>query len=264
MLGVLGIVLVFAALPRLLFVREVLVEWDRLEPDQRQSNHIAYLDPDSDHYLRLANRILDGEPLKAVDLGRPPGYPTFLALLGARPDRVLFVQALLGTFVVLCVTALTWACTRKAWLGLAAGLLSALSPTGIGIVALIMSDLLFATLFVLGILLLLLAARQRRSGLLVGAGVVFALATLTKPILLLWSPVALLVFWLFSGRRLDFVRPTTLALFVGLQLAPTLLWSGANYARYGTFTYSIIGPLTVRTYWGARTEAWIEAGGGAQ
>ncbi len=260
LLAAVAIIFVVAALPRLLFVREVIADWKRLEPELRQSDSIAFLDPDSGSYMRLAKRILDANPLGAVSLRRPPGYPFFLALLGAQPERVLWAQALLGAFIAPCVLILAYVITRSVFLGLAAGLLSALSPTGIGVAALIMSDLLLAALFALGLLALLLAARAHGSWLLVVAGAFFGLATLTKPILLFWSPVALLVFWLFCGSGRLRVRPAAIALFFGLQLAPPLTWSAANYVVHGAFSYSDAGALTARTYWGARAEAWIEAG----
>lgn len=191
---------------------------------------------------------------------RPPGYPFFLAVFGANPERVLLAQTMLGSLVALCAMILAYLITRSISLCLVAGVLSALSPTGIGLAAFIMADLLLAALFASGLVMLLMAARLRQSRLLVVAGALFGLATLTKPVLLFWSPVALLVFWLFSGRKGAFVRPASLALFFSLQLVPPLLWSAANYKRHGTFTYSITGSLTAREYWGARAEAWIEAG----
>jgi hypothetical protein len=253
LLAAVAIIFVVAALPRLLFVREVIADWKRLEPELRQSDSIAFLDPDSGSYMRLAKRILDANPLGAVSLRRPPGYPFFLALLGAQPERVLWAQALLGAFIAPCVLILAYVITRSVFLGLAAGLLSALSPTGIGVAALIMSDLLLAALFALGLLALLLAARAHGSWLLVVAGYKAHSVVLVSS-----SPagfLAILREWA-SSRSACRNRP----LFRPSASPPPLLWSAANYVVHGAFSYSDAGALTARTYWGARAEAWIEAG----
>lgn len=142
----------------------------------------------------------------------------------------------------------------------AAGLVLAISPTGIGLTGLVMADLLLGVVFAVGFLLLVASARYRRSGWLHAAGLLFGLGALVKPVMFVWAPCGLLVAWLVAGGRTTFVPLRSLALFVALQVLPGTLWAACNYARDGVFTVSSIGPRTARFYLASKVLAWRDAG----
>jgi len=71
---------------------------------------------DTGSYMRL------GEAL------RVPGYPAFLALLDLQPDRVWFVQMLLGLTISMLLYWITWRTTNSMALGFVVGALYNLIP----------------------------------------------------------------------------------------------------------------------------------------
>lgn len=256
----------FAALLRMAFVLAVLAS-SRLTPPERPWSPDAsaaqyptgYLMNDSGTYLDPAHEALRGHLAGIGTLLRPPGYPAFLALLGTSPGAVLVAQALLGALIAAAGVLLTYMLTQDVSLSGGAGLVLAVSPTGIGLTGLIMADLLLSVVFAIGLSLLVASVRYRRTGWLHLAGLVFGLGVLVKPVLFAWAPFSVLVAWLVAGGSLRFAPIRAIMLFVVLQLAPAGIWAACNYARDGVFTVSSIGPITARLYLGSQTMAWARA-----
>ena len=256
------LILLLAFLLRLDFVLEVFERWSRLPQEHALRDETGFLVRDSDEYLLPARSLLQGDVVNAGDILRPPGYPFFLALFGARALPILVAQATVASLAPFCITLLTHRVTGSLALSTLAGLATALSPTGVGVAGLLLPDLLLGVLVALGVLLTLVAAREGLSSALLSAGVVFGFAVLVKPILVFWSPVSLVLYWLFAGSRLRLVSRRTILLVVAFQLVPVLGWSARNLVTDGVFTLSTVGPATARTYLMARTEARVAAGRG--
>jgi hypothetical protein len=226
-------ILVFltAVVLRTAFVAEMIDQFQQLPPDTQTSFRYGFLTPDSRSYLESAGRIAKGDLLNAGSLSRPPGYPLFLWACGRVSSRVLTAQAVIGALIPVGTLLLSFLVIRNVLMSSAAGMLSAVSPTGIGVTGLVLADLLLAALFALGLLLLL--AGSSRDHLL-----------------------SIAVWWLFrkaERRPVTWFQATSLlALPIGIFLG----WASCNYARDGVFSVSEIGPRTVRVYWAAAVDAW--------
>jgi hypothetical protein len=123
-----------------------------------------------------------------------------------------------------------------------------------------MADLLVTGLVLAGVLLLVIAARRRSDVLLIASGAIFGAAGVVKPILLLWAPLSLLLYWLFSERGTIAARVGVVLMFLALQLGPIMVWSARNLVVDGALTPSSVSARAARVYLGARTEAWVRAG----
>jgi hypothetical protein len=256
-----GIFLV-ALVPRLWLVIEVLAQVSELPTGRAERELIGFLTPDSEAYLAPARRLLAGDVLSAGTLTRPPGYPVFLALFGAAPSGVLVAQAILGSLIPMITFLLARAFGVRTGVAVAAGMIVAILPTGIGIVGLIGPDLLLAVLVSGGLLLLAVGMKTAASRVALLASATFAVAVLVKPVMVPWVPVSLVVAWMFARRPAP--SPVWIALFLAIQLTPVLLWASRNELREGLFTYSTIGGNTARIYWLARAELMaVDPGGPA-
>lgn len=255
---------------RLLYAHLVLEDFSHVSAAQLKSSNIGYLTMDSPGYLEPALALIGHHWREAVSLTRPIGYPAFLALFEANPSAILMVQALLLAFVPVCAFLLTHFLTRSRGVSVAVGLISCLSPSGVAIGSLIMSDGLFAVLFSLVFSTLLYGALRKSVRWVIVSGVLSGLAILVRPILLFWPVLGVLEFWLillyasksstvrvYERARSKYVQ--ALLLFV-IPTIFVMCWSWANYLQNGVFTLSLIGNETVRTYLAARAEQWALAG----
>ncbi len=177
---------------------------------------------DSDGYWRLAQNIVRGLPYEygsdkpgdfppPVRVFRTPGYPVVLAglfcLTGDDPP-VLWARclgALLGTLAVGAVVWLT-AMLFDITTALIAGAMAAVYPGAIAMSILVLAEAPFCVLMVLQVICWVAAwrceSRTRCMLFAVIAGVLAATATLVRPSWLLFTPFAVLIGLLFSGRRL--------------------------------------------------------------
>ncbi len=246
-----------AGVVRVAFVLLVL-ESARAPPLGHQA---GFLTNDSPGYMAPAQELLRGNVRGIGTLERPPGYPLFLVLSAARPAGALLAQALLGALVAGATLLLTHALTRSLWLSAGAGLVAAVSPTGIGVTGLIMADLVLAAVFGTGLLLLVRGAKTHDPRWLLSAGALFALGILVKPILLPWAPFGVLAGWLLARAPPHAWSLRSLLAFVTIQWIPAGLWAACNYARDGVATVSSVGTITARVYLAAQTDAWAQARG---
>jgi len=230
------------------------------------------LNPDSRGYVRLAGAVVrtlagggsSGGASGSLSLVRTPGYPAFCSLfyaLGVAPQGIVIAQALLAAIVPLVAFLLTSLVTRSRRIGLVAGVVSALSPTGIGLAGIVLADMLLAVIFCLGFLFLYLASRGDRQLLWASlAGLAFGSGALIKPILVAWPLVSGAIWVLFArGHGLP-LRWRPLSLLLAIQISLIGLWCGRNYDRFGVFGLSSIGAITTRYYWAVQVETWADAG----
>jgi 4-amino-4-deoxy-L-arabinose transferase-like glycosyltransferase len=201
---------------------------------------------DEREYLALAESLRAGRGFSylpsdsdAPQFGRAPGYPAFLAAIGATaPEpaslaRVKLAQALAGALLVWIVAALARRAAGPAAAATGAWI-TAVYPPLVAVAAYVFSETLYAVL-ALGTALALQSAAARTArpdhtagaaGL--GAGAMAGLAVLVRPSMLFFLPCAL--GWLIATRRY------TLAIaFLAGTIAVVAPWTARNYRAYGRF-----------------------------
>jgi 4-amino-4-deoxy-L-arabinose transferase-like glycosyltransferase len=166
---------------------------------------------------------------------RAPGYPFFLAVTTfGRPDSVALAKiatAAAGSFVAPLLALLSARIFRRRGIALATGAAAALHPVFVWYSADIQSEPLFTTLLLAAAFLLLAAADRPSTTLALGAGVLLALAALTRA-----SALALFPFLAapLLDRRYPLRARAHLAaaglLGFALALAP---WIARNAAVFG-------------------------------
>ena len=168
---------------------------------------------DSPSYRRLAETVLHG--FVNYDGTRMPGYPVFLALIGA--DRqVWLVQLLLGFITTLLLFYIGWKLTDRAWFGGVIALAHTLNLGQLFFESNLLTESLTTFLLVLtmaGVLTWLLDARTRTLWLAFLLGLSSTLTLLVRP-LFVYLPFFILVFlWLvsrqFSGSKVPEVEEAT-------------------------------------------------------
>lgn len=198
---------------------------------------------DEHEYLALAAALASGhgltylEPPKGTtaQFGRAPGYPAFLAAIGAgttdagsAPDRVKLVQAILGSFAVVLIAIAAYRAGGPL-AGVVAAWLAAIYPPLVWMPAYVLSETLYSVL-ALGTALALQAAADapRRAAHAAGAGVLCGAAVLVRPAMLFFLPLA--AGWLVWRRTPRLAA--ALAFGALLVIAP---WTARNYLVHGRF-----------------------------
>jgi 4-amino-4-deoxy-L-arabinose transferase-like glycosyltransferase len=205
---------------------------------------------DEREYLALAQSLREGrgfhyppdhESGTAQQFGRAPGYPVFLAAIGApsgvtaAPTRVKIVQALLGAIVVWMIGLLAGR-AAGARAGVIAAAIAAIHPPLVWISAYVFSETLFMPL-AFGCVLLLGVAERRaeaahapRAGgaAAIAAGLVAGAAILVRPGMLFFLPFVVL--WWLRARRWPLALAFCLSALV--VIAP---WTLRNAKEYGRF-----------------------------
>jgi 4-amino-4-deoxy-L-arabinose transferase-like glycosyltransferase len=205
---------------------------------------------DEREYLALARSLAEGRGLHypsdhdtgtAQQFGRAPGYPVFLAAIGAgvpadaTPARVKIAQSLLGAVAVWMVGLIGLACAGPR-AGTIAGAIAAVYPPLIWIPSYVLSEVLYMPL-ALGAVLLLAAARagadaerSPRGGgaLTVAAGLLIGLAILVRPGMIFFLPIV--AAWFVLRRRWSLALAVCVSAVV--VVAP---WTLRNAREYGRF-----------------------------
>ena len=262
----------FSVVLRVLYAHSVLAQFSELSAADQASYEMGYLVQDSPSYLEPAVYLVKGQIPQAVSLIRPIGYPAFLALLGLDFTYILYVQALVLSIIPVCTFFLVRVSTGYNRLGFGAGMVSAISPTGIAVGSMVASDALFAALFAVLFTTLVYGTLRNSLRWILISAIASGLAILVRPILLFWPVVSVMVSALIAGSRdglRNGLRPWLqickgrLAQLLVLFFIPTVFmvsWAEANYAKNGLFTVSIMGDLTLREYLAVEAEEWGKAG----
>jgi 4-amino-4-deoxy-L-arabinose transferase-like glycosyltransferase len=126
---------------------------------------------------------------------RAPGYPVFLTLAtlghpGASwaPAAAKAANAVLGALAALLLAAISARLFRRRWIAIATGLAAAIHPGLVSLSDGVESEPLFLVLLLSAGFLLLAAVDRPSSNLGVAAGIVLALAALTRPSALAVAP----------------------------------------------------------------------------
>ena len=203
---------------------------------------------DEQEYLALAESVSAGrgfvydaahETGTAQQFGRAPGYPLFLALIGAgapadaAPARVKIAQAIVGAFGVWLIGVLGRRAAGPA-AGVAAAAIAAVYPPLVWICAYVLSEALYSTLALLTVLLLDRAmdredAGDNRSGSFAGlAGLAAGVSILVRPAMLFFLPIAAV--WLIVRRR-----PRLAIALIAAATLVVLPWTARNLRVYDRF-----------------------------
>jgi hypothetical protein len=257
---------------RFFFSSAVLVQFSELPAQDQISYTIGYLTPDSREYLEVSNALMNGHIRDAVSLIRPIGYPAFLALLGDHPTAILYTQALLLSLIPVFSFLLVSVVTEKNLFGLAAGLASSISPTGIAISSLVLSDGLFASLFAALFTALVYGTLRNSLPYILLSASISGLAILVRPILVFWPVAAVVLSVLIAGfqdesrhgvrrwLRIAKNRRTYIVVLFSIPAVFMISWAEVNYSVHKIFTVSIIGDITIREYLAIKAEEWGVAG----
>lgn len=195
---------------------------------------------DAAKYFRLAVNsvyhsaysLADIEPYSASTY-ITPGYPLFLAVFVLVSNSIhdfytltLNSQALLGA----CSAAIVFALGLElGGLGVAlmAGLLFAISPHHVIASGYVLTECLFTFLLLLSVLLCLRAVQKDVLTLFWIAGVAIAVASLVRPVLLLFPLLLFPILWKRMGRK-SWPRLISLIFGMALALAPWQIWKTMN------------------------------------
>ncbi len=200
---------------------------------------------DTPDYDEIARNLLSGAGFVSQEnwFGHPvrswraPGYPLLLAAVygvaGPGHLAVKLVQAVLGAVTVLFVYLLARR-MRPAAAPLA-GLAAALYPPLVAGANEVMSECLFTTLLVAALWAVVESRHRRSRGGAFGAGVLIALAGLTRPVGLLAAPAVLAVAaWEDRAALMAWLRRWALPLGAGLVVALSP-WTARNGLVHGAF-----------------------------
>jgi 4-amino-4-deoxy-L-arabinose transferase-like glycosyltransferase len=170
---------------------------------QARSGAVQPADPEE--YYRAALHILQGGYYDDGKWLRPPLYPAFLALMlaigGGNVSFALFGQALLAGIAVLAFVWLGHRLFTRPAAGLLSGLIAATFVPLASFSSVLFAEIQFVTLIILALAIVdrLIEQGRRRDALL--AGIVLALAALTRAVALLYIPLlALLLLLLLHGN----------------------------------------------------------------
>jgi 4-amino-4-deoxy-L-arabinose transferase-like glycosyltransferase len=169
-------------------------------------------------------------------------YPVFLATIGATepedngtPRRLKIAQAVLGGALVAMIGAIARRAAGPRTGAIAAGI-AAIYPPLVWYPAYVLSETLFSLIALASVFLLQVAvtrsarADSSRAGnpLALLAGALTGVAVLTRPVMLLFVPLAAL--WLVKRRRV------VLAIAMSAAVAAVIVpWTARNYRVYGRF-----------------------------
>jgi hypothetical protein len=260
-----------SAVPRLVYNHAVLEQVPQFSHQLQSSVNSGYLTPDSPGYINPAMSLLEGDYGRAVSLSRPIVYPFFLALCGLDPTAILNIQSLLLTIVPICSFLVVLLITQHKGVSFLAGVISSLSPTGIVLGSMVMSDALFSVFFSITFTVLVYGSRYRSMTLIVISSFIAGTATLIKPILILWPIFSVILYVSFqtvSRIKECYLEPKSfccknwkaIIVLITIPMIMMTLWANVNHKYNKMFVVSTIGPKTIRLYLLTKVEVWEEYG----
>lgn len=197
---------------------------------------------DEREYLALAGSLAAGEGFAYDDridvgtgqrFGRAPGYPLFLALIGAGgapddvPRSVTVAQSIVGALGVWCIGLLAWRAAGPGAGALAAAL-AAVFPPLVFITGYALSETLYSTVALATALLLqrtMDGAAERRTLGLAAVGVACGAGALIRPAMVFFVPLVAL--WLASRRQ--WWQAAVVSIATAATIAP---WTYRNLQAY--------------------------------
>lgn len=218
-----------------------------------------YVNPDAYNYeniaLNLVNHGVFSDEVQApyvLDLDRTPLYPVFLATVyelseSSRTAAVL-CQLLLGSLTVGLTYLFSRALLRSHQIALFASLILALDPLTIMYTNMLMTETLFTFFLVAGSTTLVEYFRSHRLLWLFISAIMYASATLTRPIGQ-FLPLALILLIVFAaGPEQRWVALLRGLLFASISLALIFVWVYRNHQVAGIWLISDIGEYNLAYY----------------
>ena len=212
---------------------------------------------DEREYLALARGLTEGRGFAydptiltgtVQQFGRAPGYPAFLAIIGAgreahdsSPQRVKTAQAFAGAAVVGLIGVIALGAAGPL-AGAGGATLAAVYPPLVWIPAYVFSESVYSVMALLSAYVLQLAAtgnsriaageeqrgERRSTGLVIAAGGLAGLGILIRPAMLFFVPLAAI--WLLRRRQLRLA--VTFVMMAAAVVAP---WTARNFRAHGRF-----------------------------
>jgi 4-amino-4-deoxy-L-arabinose transferase-like glycosyltransferase len=224
--------------------------------------------PDSYEYDRLAQNLLAGHGFTqsqsapfAPELNRTPLYPTTLAILYLVTNHSHAAAILFNIVLGVCGVALTYGVAHKTFgssTAIGASLFVATDLTTITYNNLLLTEVSFTVLLLVGILFLARYLLRPSSPYAFASGLSLGLATLCRPIGIYLAPVLLPLFvWsggvtgrLQSGRNFLILNAGCF-LLVGA-------WLARNYLTFGTVDVSSVAAINLYFHRAAAVQALLE------
>ncbi len=268
-----GVAIFFAAL----LLRGV---WLALICTQHGDAGLLYLAPDCARYVQIGTHLAGMEydgpapdwhsgPIYATPEGSMlwsgPGYGLFLggsfALFGTHAWPILIAQVLMSSINCVLVWLLAARLGLSGRVAVIAGTIAALSLTSISLSCMLLTETLFFTLQLTGLLCWVRAFRSNHWSWFAAAALLFGAATFVRGVTLFWPGVMLLLALLhpkrdFAGTRRALIGRTCVA--IALMGAMFVGWGFRNYTRHSVFSFSEGGVLAARYFWTARTLAGFD------
>lgn len=204
---------------------------------------IAYGDTGS--YMRLGEALKDLS-FSGYDGTRVPGYPAFLALLDLQPERVWFVQMLLGLVISVLLYWITWRTTESMALGFVIGALYNLIPGQFLFEANLLTETLTTFFVVLSLSLFVCFTRVRSPawgyGLVMLLGVITSMVGLVRPLFFPLTVWFLPFVWL--AAKGDWKQKALIAALY--SIGPLILQGG--WLLYMGEHWNVYSPTTMAGY----------------
>lgn len=193
---------------------------------------------DEAQYEKFALQLRDNL-FAYAEIYRPPMYPAFVAfsflLGGAERFSVGVMQALLDTASVALVYALTGRLFRRRGVALVAAVLYALYPEAVALTRQFYTETVFNFFVLASFYLLVRFTPTRARAPLFAAGMVFALAALTRELVLYFALIVVPVWFFISAGGLKRSALVQTAVFGAGFLLVLLPWTARNYNLEGRF-----------------------------
>jgi hypothetical protein len=223
------------------------------------------MESDAQYFQEIAENLASGQGyrqtesfwLDAPTMTRLPGWPFVVAVVfkaapGVNPAVAMRLTAIaVNSLAAVLVALLAVRLFRRPVVGLLAGLVYVLHPTGVYSTYTGLSEPLFALTMVGGVLLLL----ERRAAANIGGFALVGLACLVRANYVLWGACAVLVVALMVWRGVLSVDRRTACLgILGLVVAflPVLGWTARNYRVCGHFP--VVSTIQGQTFYGGNNQ----------
>ncbi len=202
---------------------------------------------DAPTYYVLAENLLNGTGYRYGDdleptAKRTPGYPLFIAavfkIFGRSFNAVRVFQCLFEVMTVAMILSISTLLFESHLIGSLAALAYVFYPPAILSTTYIMTESLYTFLLIASVMSLMLAILDKNRWIALAAGILFGLATLTRPGSIM-VPFVLLVVGLMIRRKLW--KPLVISL-IGFLIA-MLPWGARNHSIYGKWilTSTLVG-----------------------
>lgn len=203
-----------------------------------QTGNGDHISGDGTGYYALAKSVLAGKGFQwegVATARRPPFYPIFIAcflrLIGPSLLSIYVGQALVGAFSCAALFGVGERLFDQR-VGLVASALMAFDYVSVRQTVSVMTETLFVFFLIVSFYCLIRAEKERKTGWLIGAGLLSGASLLTRDVLILYYPcIVLWVFFLGESWRMRFYRLSVFVIPLLLVIGPWVLRNSLLYGR---------------------------------